>query len=157
MRNPHKRCCICHRWFTPYIRQRQRQKICGRVLCQKKCHAGNCRAWRAANPEQDKSRRAKIRAWAERRGYWKGYRRNNAAYRAQEKERMRSMRRRVKGVAKRDSLRRIAVEKIREIQTMEVQNVAKRDSLARRVEGVLGFLLWKENVAQRDPSLLAAG
>ena len=157
MRNTYKRCCICHRWFRPYVRQRRTQKACGRVRCREQLHAEDCRAWRRANPGQDKSRRVKIRAWAGRRGYWKAYRRRNAGYRAREKERMRSSRRRSKSVAKRESLNEMAVEKIREIQSVGGENVAKRDSLARRMEGVLGFLLWKENVAKRDTSLLGVG
>lgn len=157
MRKPRKRCCICRRWFTPYIRQRHRQKTCGRIRCRKKRHAANCRGWRAANPLQDRDRRAKVRAWARRRGYWKAYRRNNTAYRAREQARRRTMRGRGKNVAKRDLLRQIAVDKIRDIQSLGSESVAKRDLLARRVEGVLGFLLWKERVAKRDASLLAVG
>lgn len=157
MSNPRQRCIFCHRWFTPYVRQRNKQTVCYRILCRKKRHAVNCRQWREANPGPDPGRASKIRAWARRRMYWKGYRRDHATYRAREKTRMRSMRQRVKRVAKRDSLSEMAVGKIREIQGLECENVAKRDSLARRMEGVLGFLLWKENVARRDSSLLVVG
>lgn len=104
MRNPRRRCFVCHRWFTPYVRQRTRQRTCDRILCRKQRHATNCRQWREANPGPDPWRASKIRAWAGRWGYWKEYRRDHAVYRAREKARMRSNRRRVKRVAKRDSL-----------------------------------------------------
>ena len=150
MRVSQKRCLYCHRWFTPYRRKRRTQKACDRVVCRKKRHADNCRTWRVDNPGQDEGRRSKIRTWARKRRYWKGYRQTHAGYRAREAARMRRVRRERKSVAKRDSLKKIAVDKLRELQRSGPKSVAKRDSLDRRMDGVLAFLVWKEIAAKRD-------
>jgi adenylate kinase len=47
-------------------------------------------------------------------------------------------------VAKRDALRKISVDKLKEIQAQAVTAVAKRDTLARRVDQVVDYLFWKE-------------
>jgi hypothetical protein len=44
-------CSICHKWFQPDVRQKNRQKTCGRSICQKELHRRNCRNWNKRNKE----------------------------------------------------------------------------------------------------------
>jgi hypothetical protein len=44
-------CSICHKWFQPDVRQKKRQKTCGRSKCQKELHRRNCRNWNKRNKE----------------------------------------------------------------------------------------------------------
>jgi hypothetical protein len=153
MRIKKKRCGQCHQWFRPHPRKVSIQNVCLRRRCQRKRHARNCRRWRKANPTHDEGRRSKMRDWAQEKEYWKRYRQEHPSYCRKEAARMRSQRRKAKAVAKRDSIREIAVGKLREIQEMSVGIVAKRDSMDRRVDGLLALLIWKESVAKRDSPL----
>ncbi len=44
-------CCICRKWFQPDIRQRGRQKTCGRSECKDELHRRNCHNWNKRNKE----------------------------------------------------------------------------------------------------------
>jgi hypothetical protein len=44
-------CSICHKWFQPDVRQKKRQKTCGRSKCQKELHRRNCHNWNKRNKE----------------------------------------------------------------------------------------------------------
>ncbi|MEA3391632.1 MAG: hypothetical protein U9Q91_01490 [Candidatus Marinimicrobia bacterium] len=44
-------CCICRKWFQPDVRQRNRQKTCGRSECKKELHRRNCHDWNNRNKE----------------------------------------------------------------------------------------------------------
>jgi hypothetical protein len=63
---------------------------------------------------------------------------------------MRSIRQRAENVAKQDAVRKISVEKLESIRDSEADSVAKQDAVHRRVNGILDYLFWKENVAKQD-------
>lgn len=44
-------CSICHKWFQPDVRQKDRQRTCGRSECQKELHRRNCSDWNKRNKE----------------------------------------------------------------------------------------------------------
>ncbi len=44
-------CSICHKWFQPDVRQKNRQRTCGRSKCQKELHRRNCSNWNKRNKE----------------------------------------------------------------------------------------------------------
>lgn len=145
MRISKKRCEHCRGWYKPYVRRRHIQQFCSRRLCQRERHRLACVVFRRSDPECDGQRRGKIRDWARQYpDYWRGYRAEHPAYRERERRRMQAKRGHVIRVAKRDVLRQMAVERLRDIQAQGAEFVAKRDVLDRRVEGVLEFLVWKE-------------
>lgn len=45
-------CSICHKWFQPDVRQKNRQKTCGRSKCQRELHRRNCHNWNKRNKEE---------------------------------------------------------------------------------------------------------
>jgi hypothetical protein len=44
-------CCICRKWFQPDVRQKERQKTCGRSGCKKEHHRRHCAKWNKRNKE----------------------------------------------------------------------------------------------------------
>jgi hypothetical protein len=44
-------CCICRKWFQPDVRQKERQKTCGRPSCKKEHHRRHCAKWNKRNKE----------------------------------------------------------------------------------------------------------
>ena len=44
-------CSICHKWFQPDVRQKNRQRTCGRSKCQKELHRRNCSNLNKRNKE----------------------------------------------------------------------------------------------------------
>jgi len=44
-------CCICRKWFQPDVRQKERQKTCGRAGCKKEHHRRHCEKWNKRNKE----------------------------------------------------------------------------------------------------------
>jgi hypothetical protein len=144
MKVPKIRCDQCRRWFRPYSRQRHIQKTCPRAACQRARHRQACQAYRRENPNDDDSRRPKIRNWARKESYWPNWRRDHPEYREREEARMRNKRRSARRVAKRDALREISLEKLRGIRPENTEPVAKRDALDRRVDQVVDYLVWKE-------------
>ena len=44
-------CSICHKWFQPDVRQKDRQRTCGRSKCQNELHRRNCSNWNKRNKE----------------------------------------------------------------------------------------------------------
>jgi hypothetical protein len=112
-----------------------------------------CQVDHKKNPQRDKNRRHKIRAWAMAfQQYWQHYRLTHSAYRERERQRMAHKRRRLKSVAKREEWRRAAVEKLNAIAAQTPARVAKRDVWDRRVGGLVNFLFWKEGVAKPEMS-----
>jgi len=45
-------CSICHKWFQPDVRQKDRQKTCGRSKCQTELHRRNCHDYNKRNKEE---------------------------------------------------------------------------------------------------------
>ena len=48
-------CCICRKWFKPDVRQKGRQKTCGRSACKTELHRRNCQKWNKENGEYVKN------------------------------------------------------------------------------------------------------
>lgn len=48
-------CSICRKWFQPNVRQKDRQKTCGRSKCQRELHRRNCSNWNKRNKEDSAS------------------------------------------------------------------------------------------------------
>jgi hypothetical protein len=44
-------CGICRKWFQPDVRQKERQKTCGRTGCKKEHHRRHCAKWNKRNKE----------------------------------------------------------------------------------------------------------
>ncbi len=45
-------CSICRKWYQPDVRQKDRQKTCGRSECQKELHRRNCHDYNQRNKEE---------------------------------------------------------------------------------------------------------
>jgi hypothetical protein len=141
---PKKRCRHCGGWFNPYPPKRGIQTYCSRRACQRERHRQACRAFYRDDPHCDDRRRAKIRDWARKRGYWRWYRQTHPGYRARDNTRRRLSRQGVDRAAKRDAWQEMAVEKLRDIQGQGPDFAAKRDAWDPRMEQVLAYLVWKE-------------
>lgn len=145
-----KHCKVCRNWFTPHPRA-PHQSCCSNPACRKKRETTAKKQWWLSNPLYGKSRRLKLRAWAkEYPDYWRKYRKEHPDYARKERQRMRSIRQRAENVAKQDAVRKISVEKLESIRDSEADSVAKQDAVHRRVNGILDYLFWKENVAKQD-------
>lgn len=146
------RCRYCGRFFRPDPHQGWRQRNCGRAPCRRAHKSRRNRDWWGRHPSYDQSRRLKLRAWAASYPcYWRRYRAKQAAYRERERQRMRRRRAGLRRVAKQAASRQIAVERLLAARGPERKTVAKQAALSRRVEGLFGFLLWKEGVAKQGP------
>lgn len=153
MRSRHRRCRQCGRRFHARPQTAYKQKTCSRKVCQRQRHLQGCRVDHKKNPERDRKRQHKVRAWAMAfEHYWRYYRAAHVDYRERERWRMARKRRRLRNVAKRDEWRNIAVEKLRVIAAQTPARVAKPDECDRRVGGLVDFLFWKEGVAKPEVS-----
>ena len=54
-------CRICRRWFVPHPRAGDRQRVCGRVECQRERHRRACQAWRAREGDAERRHRLQQR------------------------------------------------------------------------------------------------
>ena len=90
------RCPYCGRWFKAVPGKGPRQVTCGAEACRAAHKRALGRRWRAENPERTLGRQGKVRAWAQERGYWRGWRDEHPGYvdrnREQTRERMRRLR-----------------------------------------------------------------
>ena len=48
-------CCICRKWFKPDVRQKGRQRTCGRSACKTELHRRHCQKWNKKNGEYVKN------------------------------------------------------------------------------------------------------
>ncbi|MBU0502168.1 MAG: hypothetical protein KJ811_02860 [Candidatus Margulisbacteria bacterium] len=145
-----KRCEICHQWFSPHPRA-PHQRCCSNSACRKERKTRAREKWWAKNPDYGKGRKSKVRAWAKAYpNYWGEYRQAHPDYTKKERQRMRSVRKKAKTVAKQDAVRKTSVEKLESILNLEPICVAKQDAVQRRVNGILDYLFWKESVAKQD-------
>lgn len=151
---PKKRCNQCRRWFSPYPRKKDIQETCSRRACQRERHRQACEAFHQGNPGYDKGPRPKTRP--RRLGYWQRYRATHPDYRLRDNARRQKARRKARRAATRDALREISVGKLRSIQAGKPQTAATRDALARRVDGIVDFLVWKESPQHETLTLIAS-
>lgn len=151
MRIPKKRCLICHQWFSPDPRTADHQEVCSKPACQKQRKARTDRSWRIRHPEPPAERLRKVRDWA--RNYphfWQHYRATHPDYVQRDNVRRRLARHSASRAAKQDLSRQIAVERLEGIRQIGAGNAAKQDVMARRIEGLVDYLLWKEGAAKHN-------
>jgi hypothetical protein len=67
-RSRKKRCPECRELFWPNPRVGDRQKSCGKAICQQKRHKNNCREWRRNNPAYERANRWSARIEAAKQG-----------------------------------------------------------------------------------------
>jgi hypothetical protein len=58
-------CRICRRWFVPHPRAGDRQRVCGRVECQRERHRRACQAWREREGDAERRHRLQQRLRAD--------------------------------------------------------------------------------------------
>lgn len=146
-----KRCEFCYEWFTPHACTKQKQKCCSKPDCRKKRKARTKRTWWNKNAGYNKSRKAKIKAWARNYpNYWQKYRKKHPDYVARDNRRRCSVYRKRKISAKQDQLAQISLEKLESIKKFEVVSSAKQDQLHSQVNGILDYLFWKEFSAKQN-------
>lgn len=145
-----KICRYCGRKFRPDPRTASFQKACSQAKCKKARQRQNHRAWVARHPNHDSDRAQEKRVWSKvYPRYWRRYRARSPAYQDREKRRMAAKRRRERRVANQITRRKIAVEKLRKIESQGAKTVANQITMARRVDEVVQFLFWKEGVANQ--------
>jgi hypothetical protein len=151
MRIARKRCDYCGRWYSPHPRTWRQQRACAAPACRKRREAQAQQSWRKRHPDYEQGRRLKRRAWAKTYpDYWRQYRKTHPEYALREKRRMRRKREGVRRVANQNAISAIAVEKLTSIREGEPENVANHNAIYRRVDGIIGYLLWKECVANQN-------
>lgn len=133
-----KRCAYCGDWFAPDPHTAKHQKSCGRPACRRARRRQKQRHWRALNPDYERSRGAKRRAWAKAYpNYYQGYRASHPEYTARDNRRRTRERRRGKVSANVTALRQIVVEKASRLgQAEEPKMSANVTALSRRVEAI---------------------
>lgn len=148
-----RRCRICEDWFIPHRRARKiSQRCCSKPACQKERKAENKRDWWRRNPDYDQSRKTKIQDWAkDYPDYWRHYRATHPGYVEKDNRRRVLSRQKSPLSAKQDLTRQMSVEKLRNIQEIGPAKSAKQDLTARRVDGLVDYLLWKEESAKQNP------
>jgi len=160
MKLPPRTCRYCGRKFQPDPRAIESQQCCGREKCRRERQRRKWHDWNKRNPNYRKAPdvRNKTHAWAKcYPDYWRQYRATNAKYRERERLRMAAKRRKARRVAKQTRRREVAVEKLRKLESPGPKTVAKQTGIARRVNGVVQFLLWKEGVAKQTSIVLGSG
>jgi hypothetical protein len=99
-----------------------------------------------------------VKAWAA--GYphyWRQYRKSHPEYRQRDNRRRWRVRQGAKRAAKRNTIREISLQKLREVQAEAAQSAAKRNTILRATEGILNYLFWKEGAAKQAEIVLGAG
>ncbi len=128
---PKKRCSICHKWYEPDNRTREHQRSCNNPACKKEQKARTNKSWLKRHPGYGRSRKLKTRDWAQQYpNYWQEYRWNHPEYRDRDNKRRSSSRKQAK-------------------------SAAKQDVMVRQIEGLIGYLLWKECAAKQDDMVIA--
>ena len=151
MRTSRKTCLFCGRSYSPDPRTAAFQKACPRDVCRRERRRRQWQSWQKRHPNYRKSESSKnkTKAWAKTNpDYWRRYRAEHEPYREREKHRMAAKRRKVRRVAKTTARQRISVERLLELETMLGPGVAKPTAIARRVDALVSYLLWREGVAK---------
>lgn len=152
-----RRCAFCQGNFEPEPQavrviegvRRVTQKSCERAACRQTRKTETERRWQISRPDWAEKHRERQRSWCARNpGYWRTWRRKNAAYRRRERQRQR--RRRKERVAKINGIRTDPVGEVRRIRKMGRKGVAKINGIALRLDEALNFLEDKERVAKTN-------
>jgi len=153
---PKRRCAFCHCWYQPDPRTTKQQRACKKDTCRKARKSSADRSWQIKHPGYGKSRKLKIRAWAQSYPYyWRQYRKKHPDYCLRDNQRRGLAAKRVCYSAKQDAIRQISLEKLWSIQEIGLNHSAKQDGLARQLNGVMDYLIWKESSAKQDSTDLA--
>lgn len=130
-----KRCAYCGERFAPDPRTAKDQKTCGRPACRRARQRQKQRRWRAMNPDYERSRKAKRRAWAKAfPDYYRRYRAAHPDYTARDNLRRTQARRRAKLSANVTAMRQIVVEQAGKLGLGEGPELsANVTALSRRV------------------------
>lgn len=143
-------CRYCQRSFQPDPRTIRFQKACHRLACRKTRQAANYRRWIALHPDYDRSRQAKVRAWAAAAQYWRCYRKSHPDYAKRDNDRRRRAYRRSVFSAKQITITELTRRKLQELAALkEPISSAKQIAIDGRVNRILDFLLWKELSAKQ--------
>ena len=146
-----KPCAYCGRSFRPNPRTAKHQKACHREECRRARQRQKLRRWRMLHPDLASKWLPKLRAWAKAYpDYWRQWRGDHRDYREREKLRMRAKRRQARRVANETAIGQIAVEKLQSIRAEQPITVANETVIARRMDALVDFLIWKESVAKRS-------
>lgn len=141
------RCRYCGRWFHPHA---PGQKACPREGCRRARQREKLQSWRKRHPGFAKKWRPKVQAWAKAYpDYWQANRRRNPAYVERDNRRRRAAHRRARRAANDTGVREIFVEKLRTVIAGDPSGAANDTGAARRVEGVVEALIWRECAANR--------
>ena len=150
MKETKKRCIICGVWYLPDNRTRWHQTCCGKQRCRKEQKRRSDKGWWARHPDYGKSRRLKVRSWAAHYpDYWQTYRQNNQDYRAEDNRRRKASHVQAKSAARQVMIRDISVERLTSIPRFESQSAAKQVVMDRRVDELVGYLLWRDGAAKQ--------
>ena len=152
-----RRCLKCKEWFTPRRRARKiQQRHCSKTDCQEQRKAENKKDWWRRNPDYDQSRKAKIQDWAKAYpDYWRRYRASHPEYVRKDNRRRVLSRQKSRVSAKQDLTRQMSVEKLRSLKDFGPAESAKQDLTSRRVDGLVDYLLWREESAKQNPIVSA--
>lgn len=144
MKKPAEKCCQnCRDPFTPKPQAAKVQKYCDKKECQQVRQKKKYRRW-IAKPEKAAARREYYRTWAnDNPDYWKQRRVNDPDYAEHDDKRRAASLQRTRCSAKQTDWRKIAVERLDAIETMDGPVCsAKQTDLSRRMGAMLGYLRW---------------
>lgn len=144
MGSEQKRCCICGEPFVPHPHTLEIQRVCFKDSCRRARVRQNFQCWVRSNPNYQKGRQAKVRAWAKAYpNYWQNYRDDNADYVKRDNKRRVIAMRRARRSAKQITIKQVAVRKLTEIQNLAGDECsAKQITYDRRVDGIMDYLFW---------------
>jgi hypothetical protein len=134
-----KRCKFCYAWFTPDARTAH-QVCCGQPECRIQRKQAANKEWQLKNPDYDKTRAGKKRAWARSCGYWLRYRKGHPDYVAADSKRRSKAYKACKISANQDARRNIAVERLASTRVIIPNPSANQDAIARRVDIIAEYL-----------------
>jgi hypothetical protein len=157
MRIPKNRCTHCHDWFRPDPRCIKGQKFCSKPECRRQSRLESHRRWWEKNGrELDEARASKHREWARKTDYQRTYRLEHPEYVQQDNERRRRAHEALRSAVNQDMRREMSVGKLRDIQALSDGDAVYQDMILRRVDGIVDYLLWKEDAVNQDSTDLAA-
>lgn len=150
-------CRYCDRPFRPDPRIGEAQKVCGRSACQRARKRAKLRRWRTLHPDHAQSTSAKQQAWAKAYpDYWRQYRRSHPDYYERDLARRRKAYRSARSSAKETLIKDISRRKLEALETLQTPDVsAKETPIARRMELVVDYLVWKARSAKESPMEVA--
>lgn len=155
MENQQRQCSICQQYFYPNPRT-GRQKICSRASCQKERKRREWRRWAARNTEQ---RKLKLRSWScAYPHYWRCYRKTHPDYTARDNRRRCLSAKKSWRSAKQSLIKSMCAERLKAINNpgLSEKNSAKQTLIARQINDLVKYLIWRDCSAKHIHIGLAA-